>query len=371
VRLKNKFILLSVLASLVMAASWLLSRSEFIPWYDRFIYYPFQSVRGAVLSYIPFSVGDVLYALAGLGILITVARWIYFAAKLGERRRRLFGSMLNTVNVAMAVYLFFLLGWGANYYKKPLREYWRLNEDASLVHKFSLKDSRLSTEDLIAFDTILIKRLNDHVAGFHSMPLEEINRRTITYYNRYTDSKVKQYGLMVKPTLFANFIERVAVEGYYNPFTGEGQANGTLPGFLLPFVVSHEMAHQAGIAAEDDANLMAYALGTMADDTSFKYSCYLDIWVYVNTRLHHRDSALAEKYEARLNSLTAAHLDTLEQISRKYQNDVANYTNEMYDSYLKLQNQSQGIKSYGNVTTGAWQLEVKRQAKGKELIRIP
>ena len=72
--------------------------------------------------------------------------------------------------------------------------------------------------------------------------------------------------------------------------------------------------------------------------------------------------------EMRLNSITKAHLDTLEQLSRKYNTEMSRYTNDIYDSYLKAHNQQEGIRSYGNVVTSAWLLEMKRT---NELIKIP
>ena len=131
------------------------------------------------------------------------------------------------------------------------------------------------------------------------------------------------------------------------------------------------MAHQAGIAAEGDANLMAYAVGTAGNDTSFSYSCYLNIWLYTNNRLWFRDSTLSKNLEAQLNPLTRAHIDTLEAISEKYHNDVTKYSGELYDSYLRMEHQKDGIRSYGNVSSSAWQLELQRSNGKKGLISIP
>ena len=277
------------------------------------------------------------------------------------------------VNTFLFAYLFFVIGWGANYYKPTLREYWQLTPPDNTAQNGTAKAERKkkALENLTVFDKLLVDRLNTYAPHYHTLLLAEINKRAISYYAAYTDSRVAVHGLHIKPTIYACFIERLGIEGFYNPFTGEGQVNASLPAFIMPFLVCHEMAHQAGIAAEEDANLMAYAIGTITSDSTFRYACYLNIWEYTNRRLYNRDSVTALKHEAMLNKLTTAHLDTLEQISRKYNNEVSRYSNDLYDSYLKMQDQKEGIRSYGNVATSAWLLEQKRMTGTDKLIRIP
>jgi hypothetical protein len=354
--------LLGLVALIVMCAHVLPTH---VPFYDQYIYYPFQEGRIVLLGWVPFSVGDVLYVMGGAALLYTVVRWVYYLVKFREHKRRLAASVLNTINAALFVYLFFLVGWGANYSKVHLSHYWGLQRKINDDYKVQRAADSM---EMIAFNAYLVQRLKVFAPQYRNLPLTEVDARARAFYQRYTDSKVKMLGLDVKPSLFGYFMERVAVDGYYNPFTGEGQINSRLPGFVLPFVVSHEMAHQAGIAAEGDANLMAYALGTKTADPSFNYSAYLNIWLYANSRLFRRDSVSAKQFAAQLNKLTAAHLDTLEELSKKYDNEAAKYSTDFYDSYLKMHHQKDGIRSYGNVVTMAWLLEQNRQ---QGLIKVP
>ncbi len=330
-----------------------------VPFYDKYIFYPLQSLRIALLGWVPFSVGDVVYVAGGAALLYTVVRWVYYLVKFREHKKRLAVSVLDTVNAALFAYLFFIVGWGANYSKRPLHEYWGMD---SPVYKTREERRAADSAMLIAYNDFLVRRLNVFAPQYRNLSLKEVNARSKAFYQHYTDSKVKMHGLDVKPSMFGYFMERVAVDGYYNPFTGEGQVSRRLPGFVLPFVVSHEMAHQAGIAAEGDANLMAYALGTRSADPSFNYSAYLNIWLYANSRLFRRDSVRAKQFEAQLNKLTKAHLDTLEELSKKFDNEASRYSTEFYDNYLKMQHQKEGIRSYGNVVTSAWLLELNRNA---------
>ncbi len=364
--------MLSLVILLVVALYCFSEYPSLIPVYNKYIFYPFQWLRGLLFGFLPFSLGDIIYILGGVWLLMTVVKWTRYLLKFRSQKSQLLASFLSTINTVLIVYLLFLFGWGANYYKQPLREYWNLNKADVASASFSKEELKLKTKkDLIAFDSFLVCNLNNYAPHYYSLSGKTINERAIAYYNRYTDTWMKKFGLGVKPAFFSYFMERTAVEGYYNPFTGEGQFDNGLPAFVLPFLVTHEIAHQAGIAAEGDANLMSYALCTATNDSTFRYSAYLEIWIYTNNRLYLRDSALADKFEAQLNKLTAAHIDTLEQLSKKYHNEFARYSSEFYDSYLKMQNQKEGIRSYGNVSSSAWQLELNRMKNGNRPITIP
>ncbi len=309
-RLKRKLVWLVVLLLLTVLAMYgLPCWGGLIHAYDRFVFYPFQSVRGAVFGAVPFSCGDVFYVAGGLWLAITVVRWVYFLFHFKTRRTQLARSVLNTINTALEVYLFFVIGWGANYYKPSLGNYWQLYPKTDSAH--TLPDStakRLRKEKLVAYEQYLLEHVNSYAAGYHTLSVREINARATQYYRQYTDSKVSVHGLKVKSSLYGYFMEYAAVEGYYNPFTGEGQVDAGIPAYIMPFTLTHEMAHQAGIAAEDDANLLAYAIGTTTPDSTFRYSAYLDLWLYNDGRLYRRDTTLAKQFEAQLNPLTKAHI---------------------------------------------------------------
>ena len=357
---RAKLWFLAILIVVLWLVSFLLSQVPgCVQWYSGHLYPGIQEGRQWLLSKIPFSVGDILYALLWVWLLVTVIRWIYFVRKFGSHKDRLWGSVLNTINTALIIYFLFLLGWGANYHKPPLAKSWGL----PARHKGDRKQRRAADmADAAAFSGFLVPKLNAYASQYKTLPYDHIHQRAIAYYREFTDSRVKTNGLFIKSTLYTVVMQYMGVDGYYNPFTGEGQVNKEIPGFTMPFILCHEMAHQAGIAAEGDANLMAYALCTRASDPVFRYSAYFDLWLYANNRLYRYDSALANSFTRQLNPLTRAHLDTLDEISRRYHGATSKATSEIYDSYLRMQHQEQGIRSYGNVMREAWLLEQRRSA---------
>lgn len=358
---KKKLILLFIVVLLLTAIQYTLPYNPSIAvFYDKYIFSPFQSFRNMCLGFIPISIGDILYIGGGLLVLLALGRWIYFIIKIRTHGHFLLHSMLHGIISLGIVYIVFVLGWGGNYYKPSLSTYWGLDK-----REWSYDSS------LVRFDAFLVNKLNSYAPHYKTYNFRDIDKRAQEYYRQYTDSRTRMHGLNVKPSIFGYLMQHLGIQGYYNPFTGEAQVNRFLPSFMLPFVICHEMAHQAGIAAEDDANLMAYVLGTKVHDTAFNYSSYLNLWLYTNARLRGIDSNAANGFKKQLNELTMRHLDTLREIRRRYNSDVSDYSSYLYDEYLKLHNQKEGIATYDKVAVSAWAWERQRDTAKQEVINIP
>ncbi len=333
--------------------------SRVVGWYNDYIFKPFQSIRNFIFGFIPFSVGDLLYIVGITLSIFTLGKWGYYTAKMKTHKHKLALSFMQSVTVCGIIYIVFLLGWGGNYYKSSLSEYWRLPENDSLK-----KD-----EHLASFDRYLINELNRVAVNYNDLSFKEIDKQAKKYYKEYTSSRLNVS--KAKPSIFGNTMQYVRIQGYYNPFTGEAQVNKNLPSFMLPFVICHEMAHQQGIAREDDANLLAYALGTATTNASFRYSAYFNVWLYTHRRLRMQDSSLANELKASLNERTQQHIQELITMREKYASDVSEYSADIYDGYLKLHHQNEGIRSYSRVWYSAWALEEKRKTMTDKTIMIP
>ena len=334
-----------------------------LAFYDRRIFAPFQSCRSWLFDMLPFSFGDILYFAAGVAVAVGLVKWIKWGIGFKAHKADLLKSFLISIIILAVVVLLFIVGWGGNYAKEPLAKYWHLPMTPN--NRTTVKTG------LVALDELLVARLNAGASSYRNRSFDDLERDAVAWYRIFTDSKVKAHGLHIKSSIYAYPLEHLGFDGYYNPFTGEGQINSGLPGFILPFLICHEMAHQTGIAAEGDANLLAYAVATTTDDATFNYSAALNIWIYANAKLRHFDSTVAKRLAASLNPLTKRHLDTLEMLSQKYDNFAARASSDLYDDYLKANLQSQGIRSYGSVTWSAWQWEVQRVAGRSARLKIP
>lgn len=359
--MKRKLLVLLPLVLLVVVLQQVLpSAPQWVEWYSRFLFRPYQSLRNVLFGLVPISLGDIIYMLGGVLIIYTLVRWVVYLIKFKTYKQRLGKSILNTIAFLGVVYVLFFIGWGGNYYKPSLSEHWQMDKS-----KWSY-DSTLEQ-----YDRYLVGKLNDYAMHYQPLSFKEVKKRTQTYYDEYTDCKTKLHGLNIKPSLFNFAMQYMGIQGYYNPLTGEAQVNRFLPKFMLPFVVSHELAHQSGIAAEDDANLLAFVLGTKTKDTTFLYSAYFNIWLYTHYKMYVLDTAKANSIKHDLNGLTLAHIDTLRDIRRRYRTDLSAYSSAAYDKYLKMLQQKEGLGSYKKATVTTWAWEQASDTLKQKLIAIP
>lgn len=138
--------------------------------------------------------------------------------------------------------------------------------------------------------------------------------------------------------------------GYYNPFTGEGQVNTTVPKFLQPFINCHEIAHQIGYAKENEANFVGYLAAVYSNDAYFHYSTYLDLFLYANNNLFETDSMAAKAFSKGLLPAVRKDLKEWRQFNARHKNPVEPVIRWVYGKYLENNQQPSGMLSYDEVT---------------------
>ena len=319
----------------------LVYNDEMVVWYSKHVFQPFQIFRQEVTGFVSLSLGDVFYIAMGISLITGLLKFIGYLFRFQTKKEKMFRLIGRTYSAIVWLYVVFLLGWGGNYYKQKILLY---DEQA-------IRPSFKSTPQAILYDmdSLMVMKLNEFAAQEPTADYQNLNRRSKFLYRNYTDSRVAKHGLEAKASMFGENMNYFGIQGYYNPFTGEGQINSRLPRFMKPFVITHEMAHQTGIAREGDANLMAYILCTRTADAAFNYSAYFNMWLYTHSRLYMVDSNAAKRLKEQLTPLTLSHIDTLRQIRRKYKSEVQHYSNDMFDKYLKMLDQEEGINSYYKV----------------------
>ena len=159
--------------------------------------------------------------------------------------------------------------------------------------------------------------------------------------------------------MFSHIGHYFGFTGYYNPFSGEAQIKTTIPFFLKPFIVTHEIGHQLGYAKENEANFIAFFACRSSSNPEFKYSLYYEMYQYAIRDLYRMDSVKARMYREQLHPQVKK--DDREFIAylTKSKNNVEPWVTSFYDEYLKLNNQPKGKMTYNEVV--AWLIAYQKK----------
>jgi len=361
----NKRVIVRIIATgsivlLTALLQWGLSASPgLLRFYIAYIFGPLQKARSFLFNGLPFSLGDILYLLLALFLLLILVRMVYFLFTIRKNAGDFKVEALRVLLLPAIVYFLFVVFWGGNYARPPLMSGMPVADTLRWDH-----------DALVTLNCELVAKMNrEQAKPLHYPELDSINVLANTLYHQVYGSRVAQ--LKVKPTSLGYLLNYIGIQGYYNPLSGEAQFNRFIPPFMHPFVVSHEMAHQAGIAAEDDANLLAYVLGDNSDIASFRYSAYFNIFLYAYSDLKEKDSTEAVKVYEQLNQQSKNDMDTLRAMNRRYRSKFRRFTNSMYDEYLKLHGQQEGINTYNEVSKWVYFREHSTAQKRTDLKVCP
>lgn len=226
------------------------------------VFFEFQKgIHQKLFAFFPFSVGDVLYLILGVGLV-----FIFIKIFKKTTRRRYLKIFLISLNIFYFTYQIF---WGMLYFKEPIINNFTKVEDPEKEAKvLALKYLELckSTRSLVSENNAGIFVIND----LNNIKKEIIHRQA--NLPSFIGTNKSTGILALKPSLYKGVMSYSGILGYYNPFTSEAQFNSELPSSYIPFTLAHESMHQFGIAREQEANFTAYLMGIDSENLDLKYS---------------------------------------------------------------------------------------------------
>lgn len=313
--------------------------------YSRHIYPVVSGLLSKLTEYIPVCIVELLLCAIVLavlaGIVFIVIRWRKITA-------RAVVSVLLTLLAAVSAgcFLFFFL-WGFNYNRQPLASNlgYRVQTDtkeelASAFYKEADAANQLLQSGSIHFAP------DGH--SVYRNGLFAMERQTIDGYNHLAAQNrlFNRNYARPKGVLLSYPWSYTGIEGIFIPFTYEACVNTVTPDFMLPFNMSHEVAHFKGFAKEDEANFIAYLSSTANSDPFFRYSGHMAAISYLSNALYETDQTLWNQSFSRLSAHAVRDLNYYNDYVKKFSGPVEKASQKVNDSYLKSQGQPQGVISY-------------------------
>lgn len=322
--------------------------------FARGIYRILAIVLGTITRWFPFSVGEICIYVLPFVALFFLGRFIYKLIKAKGKRMVTFGKGILNFFCVISIGIFaFVMLCGTNYYRYRFETY------------LDYKVEEYTKIDLYNLCDYLVNKLNESREnvqtdkdGITKSSYEDTGELLDVAGEVMSDFS-KNYAALrysigeVKPVLASRAMSYTETVGIYIPFTMEANINIDTIYYNQPVDAIHELAHLRGIMLEDEANYIAYLACISSNELDFIYSGYMLAYIYASNQLYDEDIELYSHIIDKLSDgvkidLTANHI-YWKQFDTPTGNKIANVSNKLNDTYLNINGQEQGTKSYGMV----------------------
>ena len=310
-------------------------------YYSNGFYIYWSGFFRSLMGWLPFSMGDLLYGFLIVSVVVyLIKKW-----------KRIFSDwkvlLRDFVFVLSIAYFTFHISWGLNYYRQPVAQVFDVEENNDM------EDLIATTEALIIRTNQLQYRITSDSTQIVQIPYSqnEIFEKTIGAYGSL--SKIYPEMNYVRPSLkkslFSTLLTYMGYGGYLNPFTHESHVNSKIPNFRFPVVCGHEVSHQLGYSAENEANLIGYLVMASQEDEYLQYSAYSYALSHCLRAIHSKDKEKYENLYGQLNKGVQQNYAELKAFWESYKNPMEPVFKSVFNTFLKVNNQEDGIKSYSRV----------------------
>ncbi len=304
--------------------------------YARRLYPLLSRLLAALSGWLPFSLTEMSFLLAGLLVL----GGLIFGFR-GARSRgagiigAVFSGGLRAAAAGGWIWSAFVVLWGLNYLRQRPVEIFQLGPRpaAEAAGQWRLRiGERL---DLLRAD--LEEDSLGVVRGFDDLAALDRRIRALEGATATDLGLPRPAGGRTKVFLLSPLLLRWGVSGTYGPFTGEPNVVLPAPPGLLPAIVAHERAHLAGMAWEEAASFLGLLSLWRSEDPRLRYAAWLSLWLELSPTTKGRSPAVQRDLRA-ISAFARAH--------RGWEAPVVRRT---YSTYLEAHGVTGGTASYSRV----------------------
>ena len=341
--LKNKktTIALSLIPQ-VLLVKLLSNYPEFVEQYYSNGLYPLISKSFRyTLGWLPFSFGDLVYTFGGLYAL----RWFYKNRK--RLRKDTKNWLVDVFAVVSIIYAAFHLFWGLNYHRLPLHESLNLERDYTTEQLVDVTKNLIEKSNALHFKITQ----NDTIKVDIPLSKSDILKMVPDGYENFKAQfpHLEYYPKSLKKSIYSYPLTYMGFSGYLNPLTNEAQVDALIPVYKFPTTSAHEIAHQLGYAAENEANFIGFLATINHDNIYFKYTGNTFALRFCLNEIYRRDEALYETIIETVNKGILKNYKEVREFWEVHQNPAEPFFKLFYGNFLKANKQNKGMQSYNYV----------------------
>lgn len=344
-KLRLKWILLPLPLIPMALFPWIASSPAAANFVTERVSRPVKAALGTVFGLLPFSVMELEYLAALLFVVVYTVRTVILLCR-GTDKFKIFLRRAGGFLLAAALLFDYFLWFFAIDYRSD-----------SFTEKSGLHGGAVETEALYTVTAFFIQEAARYSVqvrrdgeGHWAEPMDEYIVRSATVYENLhkTFPFLSARSRLPKKMLLTSTISSwMGFTGVYFPYSGESNINIDAPGCLIPETICHELAHQKGVYAEQEANFAGIAASVASGDPVYVYSGYLSGAIYLSNALYSADPELWYQAAAGMSEEMRIDWNDNNAYWKRFEGKVEEVSSKVYDGYLKAQGQELGIRSYG------------------------
>lgn len=325
--------------------------------YSRGIFRLTNQALATLTGFLPFSLGELLlYALILFGIAFLIIMIVKAISAKKDWWKVLLKRVFFIVSACSFIYAMFVGLWAFNYARQPIGTTLDLDTSPATI------DELYETAKALAEKAVVLRaQVTEDVNGVFTYSKDKALQQTTKLYNLAAD----QTGFDIlggsfgrsKPVLFSVGMSYANISGIYFPFTAEANLNADAPDLLLASSALHEAAHQRGFAREDEANFLAYYVASFSNNIPTDYSATMLALIHSMNKLYGENEDLYfEIYETYSDGMIRD-LQRNKEYWKAFEGKLSEFSEQVNNTYLKSNMQSDGVKSYGGMVDlliGLW-----------------
>lgn len=306
---------------------------------------PLHRLLSQVTAPLPFSAAEALIALAVLGLLFYSGLSLWRMVRRREGRwSQLYRWLLTLAMAGLCFYGGFCLLWGFYFYADDFAASAGL--DAGPVSAGELETVTVYFANLAnEYAPQVARDENGVCATDRSSVLErspEVYRRAEGLF-----PLLQWPAIPAKGVFFSRIMSYLDFTGFFFPFTAEANVNTDFPPSLFASTVAHELAHQRGVAREQEANFVAVLASLEYGDADYVYSAALLAYTHLGNALYEADHAAWERVYGSLSEPVLRDFAWNRAYWQRFETPVQTVSNTVYENFLYSYDQDLGLKSYG------------------------
>lgn len=350
------FLILLPLGGILLAAA--RSSTAFAEWYAVRIYPVLSGFLGLLFGLFPFSVYELLLVL----LLPALLFWVWglvrsirprkgsgLAPDGGLRWKRFLARSGIWLAVAVScAWLGFVLLCGINYSRQTYAHHSGLT-----LRESDSGELALLCEELIQNVNAAREQVQEDGEGCMRLSLSvgRTARAARDSYRKLGESQPVLSGVYgrVKPVFFSHLMSYTGITGVYFPFTVEANVNVDIPDYSIPSTMCHELTHLKGFMREDEANFIGYLACVGSDNPDFVYSGYALAVIHSMNALYQADYDAFSRLARTYSPAVLRDFQANSTYWKSFEGTVSQISDAVNDSYLKANQQTDGVQSYGRM----------------------